>query len=113
MRLKGGWAKDRDETMGSREARAAVAIAAALYVVGAALIATAVLLPEVSSPAGAAAVAAAALLTAAGLLIAFFRRRGGIGLACAADLWGIVLIALLCASTGGASSPFGLIYFRS
>ncbi len=100
-----------EETMGSREARAAVAIAAALYVVGAALIATAVLLPEVSSPAGAAAVAAAALLTAGGLLIAFFRRRGGIGLACAADLWGIVLIAVLCASTGGASSPFGLIYF--
>lgn len=112
MPLTGARATEHvEETTGSREARVAVAIAAALYVVGAALIATAVLLPDVSSPAGAAGVAAAALLTAAGLLIAFSRRRGGIGLACAADLWGVVLIAVLCASTGGASSPFGLIYF--
>ncbi len=100
-----------EETAGSREARAAIAIAAALYVVGATLIATAPLLPHVGAPAGAAAVAAAALLTAAGLLIAFSRGFGGLELACAADLWGIVLIAVLCASTGGASSPFGLIYF--
>ncbi len=95
----------------SREARAAIAIAAALYVVGAALIATTALLPHVSSPAGAAGVAAVALLTAAALLVAFVNHRGGLGLAYLADLWGIVLIALLCASTGGASSPFGLIYF--
>jgi hypothetical protein len=100
-----------EETTGSREARAAIAIAAALYIVGAALIATAPLLPDVGSPAGAAAVAAVALLTAGGLLAAFSRRRGGFGLACAADLWGVVLIAVLCASTGGAASPFGLIYF--
>jgi serine phosphatase RsbU (regulator of sigma subunit) len=51
------------------------------------------------------------LLTAGGLLIAFVRRQGGLGLAWAADLWGVVLIALLCAATGGANSPFGLIYF--
>jgi len=100
-----------EETTGAREARAAIVIAAALYTVGALLIATAPLLPHVSSPLGAAAVAAAALLTAGGLLIAFSRRLGGLGLACAADLWGVVLIALLCASTGGAVSPFGLIYF--
>src|SRR5271165_2410679 len=88
-----------------REARAAVGIAAGLYVVGAALIATSPLLPHVSSAAGAAAVAAAALLTAVGLLIAVARRRAGLTLAFLADLWGVVLIAVLCASTGGASSP--------
>jgi Stage II sporulation protein E (SpoIIE)/GAF domain len=32
-------------------------------------------------------------------------------LAWVADLWGVVLIAFLCASTGGATSPFALIYF--
>jgi hypothetical protein len=100
-----------EETTASREARVAIAIAAALYIVGAALIATSPLLPHVSSPVGAAAVAVVALLTAAGLLIAVARRRGGLGLACIADLWGVVLIAVLCASTGGAASPFGLIYF--
>jgi serine phosphatase RsbU (regulator of sigma subunit) len=100
-----------EEATSYREARAAVGIAAALYVVGAALTATAALLPHVDSSTGVVAVAASALLTAGALLIAFVRRRGGLGLACAADLWGVVLIGLLCASTGGASSPFGLIYF--
>jgi serine phosphatase RsbU (regulator of sigma subunit) len=111
MPLAGELTSRQPETTGAREARAAIAIAAALYVMGAALIATAPLLPHVGSPAGAAAVAVAALLTAAGLLIAFSQRRGGLELAFAADLWGIVLIGVLCASTGGASSPFGLIYF--
>lgn len=100
-----------EEATSYREARAAVGIAAALYVVGAALTATAALLPHVDSSTGVVAVAASALLTAGALLIAFVRRRGGLGLACAADLWGVVLIAGLCAATGGASSPFGLIYF--
>jgi serine phosphatase RsbU (regulator of sigma subunit) len=95
----------------AREAHAAVGIAAALYVVGAVLIATTVLLPHVDSATGAAAVAVAALLTAGVLVIAFVRWRGGLGLACVADLWGIVLISGLCAATGGASSPFALIYF--
>ena len=94
-----------------REARAAVGIAAGLYVVGAALIATSALLPHVSSAADVVAIAAAALLTACGLLVAVARGRGGLTLAFLADLWGVVLIALLCAATGGASSPFGLIYF--
>ena len=78
---------------------------------GAALCATAVLLPHVSSATGVAAVAATASATAAGLLVAFYRHRGGLRLAFFADLWGIVLIAVLCASTGGTDSPFGLIYF--
>ena len=100
-----------EEQAGAREARGAIGIAAALYVVGAALTATAVLLPNVSSPAGVVAVAGAAVLTAGGLLAAYVGRRASLTLAFAADLWGIVLIAVLCASTGGASSPFGLIYF--
>jgi hypothetical protein len=99
-----------DEAPTEREARAAVGIAAGLYVVGAALTATSTLLPHVSSPAGVVAVAVGALTTAAGLLIAFGRRRGGLGLAYAADVWGVVLIAFLCAATGGANSPFQLIY---
>jgi len=99
------------ESTSDREANAAVGIAAALYVVGAALIGTAALLPHVSAAVDVVAIALAALLTAGGLLIAFTRRRGGLRLAWVADLWGVVLIALLCAATGGASSPFGLIYF--
>jgi GAF domain-containing protein len=100
-----------DEDLSAREARAAIGIAAALYVVGAALVATAALLPNVSSPVGVVAIALAALLTAGGLLMAFARHRGGLLLAYVADLWGVLLIALLCAATGGAGSPFGLIYF--
>ncbi len=99
-----------EESVTPGEARAAIAIAAGLYVVGAALTATAALLPHVSSPAGVAAVGVAALVTAAGLMIAFVLRVGGLGVAFAADLWGVLLIAVLCASAGGASSPFGLIY---
>jgi MFS family permease len=93
------------------EARAAVMSAAALYVVGASLIATSVWLPDVGSPAGAAAVAVAALITAAGLIAAVASGHGGLMLAWWADMWGIVLIGLLCAATGGPSSPFALIYF--
>ena len=100
-----------EETTSHREARFAIAIAAGLYVVGAALTATAALLPHVSSPTGVVAIALAALLTAGGLMIAFVRRRGGLGLSYLADLWGVVLIALLCAASGGPSSPFALIYF--
>src|ERR1700720_4564386 len=56
-----------------REGRAAAASAAGLYAVGAALTASAALLPHVSSPAGVGAVAAAAVLTAGGLTLAFAR----------------------------------------
>jgi Stage II sporulation protein E (SpoIIE)/GAF domain len=104
-------ATNAEEGIRRREARAAVAFAAALYVVGAALTATATLLPHVSSPTGVVAIAVTALLTAGGLMFVFFRGSGGLVLAFVADLWGVVLIALLCAATGGVSSPFALIYF--
>jgi serine phosphatase RsbU (regulator of sigma subunit) len=109
--VTGGPAAKYLEGSSAGEARAAVGIAAALYVVGALLIATTPLLPHVGSAIGAAAVAVTALLTAAVLVIAYVRWWGGLGLACVADLWGIVLISALCASTGGAGSPFALIYF--
>jgi Stage II sporulation protein E (SpoIIE)/GAF domain len=94
-----------------REARMALASAAGLYFVGATLTATSVLLPHVSSPAGVVAIAVTAYLTAAALIVAYVRKRRGLTLAWLADLWGVVLVALLCAATGAASSPFGLIYF--
>jgi serine phosphatase RsbU (regulator of sigma subunit) len=94
-----------------REARIALASAAGLYVVGGTLTATSVLLPHVSSAAGVVTVGVTAYLTAAVLMLAFVRKRRGLTLAWAADLWGVALVAVLCASTGGASSPFGLIYF--
>jgi hypothetical protein len=93
------------------EGRTAVIIAAALYLCGAALTATAVMDPRVSSPAGVVAVAAVACVTAAALHLAARRRHIGLTLALIADLWGILLIALLCAATGGAYSPFALLYF--
>jgi hypothetical protein len=93
------------------ETRLAVASAAGLYVIGGSLIATSFLLPEVSSPAGAAAVAGDAMLTALALLWFLSRGRSSLGLAWAADLWGIAIIVVLCASTGGAESPFALLYF--
>jgi Stage II sporulation protein E (SpoIIE)/GAF domain len=93
------------------EAYVAVASAAALYVIGATLIATAFLLPHVSSPAGCVAVAVTAYLTAAALMLAFARRRVSLMLAWVADMWGIVVITFLCAASGGASSPFALLYF--
>jgi serine phosphatase RsbU (regulator of sigma subunit) len=98
-------------TPGEREAAAAVAIAGGLYFVGALLCVTALLLPHVGSAAGVAGVAFDALLTAALLFYAAERAWGGLRLAFIADLWGVVLIAVLCASGGGASSPFALIYF--
>jgi serine phosphatase RsbU (regulator of sigma subunit) len=100
-----------DEPASVREARAAVAIAAGLYLVGALLTATALLLPDVGFPAGIIGVAIDALLTAVLLLYAARHGWGGLGLAFVADLWGIVLIGVLCASGGGAGSPFALIYF--
>jgi hypothetical protein len=99
------------EVMSRSEAYVAVASAAALYAIGATLIATAFLLPHVSSPAGCIAVAATAYVTAGALMLAYARQRVGLWLAWAADMWGIVLIGFLCAASGGASSPFQLLYF--
>jgi serine phosphatase RsbU (regulator of sigma subunit) len=108
----GEWpAEPAPEPRSYREAHAAIAFAAELYLIGAALCATAALLPEVSSPAAVVAVAVTAVITAGVLMIAFFRRSGSLLISCVADLWGVVLIAILCASTGGASSPFALLYF--
>jgi Stage II sporulation protein E (SpoIIE)/GAF domain len=101
----------REESASEREARAAVAIAGGLYFVGALLCASAALLPHVSSPAGVIGVGCDALLTSALLLVAASRGWGGLGLACIAELWGVVVIAVLCASSGGPDSPFALIYF--
>jgi hypothetical protein len=100
-----------DGATGRGETAVAVISAAGLYVVGAALIATAAWLPHVSSAAALIAVAVTALLTAAGLLAATSRRHASLVLACVADLWGIVLIVVLCAASDGAKSPFALIYF--
>ena len=88
-----------------------MASAAGLYVIGGSLIATSFLLPEVTSPAGAAAVAGDAMLTAIALIWFLSRGRASLELAWAAELWGIVIIVVLCASTGGAQSPFALLYF--
>jgi serine phosphatase RsbU (regulator of sigma subunit) len=92
------------------EVRAALLTCAGLYVVGGMLCATAALLPHVRAPAAIVAVAINAFLVAAGLVYAAERERGGLPLAFVADLWGVVLIAVLCAAGGGASSPFALIY---
>lgn len=106
-----GWVgTELDRSMPREEARVAVASAAVLYLIGAALIATTPLLPHVGSPAGAAAVGVCALLAAA-VLWRQVRRDRGLMLAWAAEAAGVVLILLLCASTGGAGSPFSLLYF--
>jgi serine phosphatase RsbU (regulator of sigma subunit) len=93
------------------EERIALASCAALYFVGGSLTFTSPLLPHVSSPNGVLAIALTAYATAAGLLLALRSDRGGLLLAWVADLWGVVLITLLCAATGAATSPFALIYF--
>ena len=100
-----------EEPADRREARAAVATAGGLYIVGALLCASAALLPHVNSPAGVTAVGIDAFLTGIVLLVAASRGWGGLGLACFAELWGVLVIAVLCASSGGPDSPFALIYF--
>ncbi len=100
-----------EERANRREARFALATAGGLYFVGGLLCATAALLPHVGAPAGVIAVALEALLVAGLLLLAARRGWGGLGLAYAVDLWGVLVIAVLCASSGGAESPFALIYF--
>ncbi|HTQ68337.1 MAG TPA: PP2C family protein-serine/threonine phosphatase [Solirubrobacteraceae bacterium] len=93
-----------------REANWAVGVAAGLYLVGGLLCATGALLPELRAPAAIAAVGVVAVTTAALLFEVWHHERGTLTLAFVADLWGIVLIATLCAGSSGASSPFALIY---
>jgi hypothetical protein len=103
--------RDAEDPLSGREVRAAILAAAGLYAVGGALCATALLLPHVRAPAAIAAVGINAYIVAATLVLAAQRKRGGLELAFVADLWGVVLIAVLCAGSNGASSPFALIYF--
>lgn len=98
------------ETLDAQEVRAALLSEAGLYVVGGLLCSTALLIPHVRAPAAIAAVGVDAILVAVALLLLVRRGGGGLGLVYAGELWGVVLIAVLCASGGGASSPFALIY---
>jgi hypothetical protein len=104
-------ARSAHATTSRREAYVAVASAAVLYVIGGTLIATAFFLPHLSSPVGCAVVAATAYATAGVLMLAYARRHVSLTLAWVADMWGVVVIAFLCAASGGASSPFALLYF--
>jgi hypothetical protein len=100
----------REPALSGREVRAAILAEAGLYVVGGLLCATAVLIPHVRAPEAVAAVAVNAMMVAAALVFAARRGRGGLTLAFAGALWGVVLVGVLCAAAGGASSPFALIY---
>jgi serine phosphatase RsbU (regulator of sigma subunit) len=100
----------RRPALSRREVLAAIHAEAGLYVVGGLLCATALLIPHVRAPVAVAAVGINALMVAAGLMVAAQRERGGLALAFAGDLWGVALVAVLCASAGGAGSPFALIY---
>jgi hypothetical protein len=100
----------RQPALSRREVRAAIHAEAGLYVVGGLLCSTALLIPHVRAPEAVAAVGITALIVAAALFVAAQKERGGLTLAFAGDLWGVVLVAILCASAGGASSPFALIY---
>ena len=93
-----------------REANWAVAVAGGLYFVGALLCATGALLPELRAPFAIGAVGVLALSTSGLLLLVWHRGRGTLTIAYLADLWGVVLIATLCAGSSGTSSPFALIY---
>jgi hypothetical protein len=100
----------RQPALNRVEVRAAILAEAGLYVVGALLCSTALLLPHVRAPEAVAAVAVTALFVAAALTVAALRDRANLTLAFVGDLWGVVLIVVLCASAGGANSPFALIY---
>ncbi len=102
--------RGRRPALNRREVRAAIHAEAGLYVVGGLLCSTALLIPHVRAPEAVAAVGVTALAVAAALFVAAQREYGGLTLAFAGDLWGVVLVAVLCASAGGASSPFALIY---
>jgi len=99
------------EPLDQRELRWAILAEAGLYAIGGALCATTLLLPEVRAPAAIAAVGVNAYIVATALVLTARRERGDLWLAFAGELWGIVLIAVLCAGSSGASSPFALLYF--
>jgi serine phosphatase RsbU (regulator of sigma subunit) len=98
------------QPLSGRELRAAILSCAGLYAIGGLLCSTALLIPHVRAPAAIAAVGVDAIIVAVALVLAANRERAGLTLAFVADLWGVVLIGVLCAGAGGASSPFALIY---
>jgi serine phosphatase RsbU (regulator of sigma subunit) len=98
------------QPLSGRELRAAIVSCAGLYAIGGLLCSTALLIPNVRAPAAIAAVGVDAIVIAIALVLAANRERAGLTLAFVADLWGVVLIGILCAGAGGASSPFALIY---
>jgi GAF domain-containing protein len=108
--LDDGWLRRPWEPPNDDEVLAANASAAGLYLAGAALCATGSLLPHLESLAGITAVGVVAVITAIGLLLAARARRGGLGLALTVELWGVFLIAVAVASTGGTSSPLAVMY---
>ncbi len=85
-------------------------MAGGLYLVGALLCATGALLPELRAPFAIGAVGFVALFTSGLLLLLWHQGRGTLLIAYLADLWGVVLIATLCAGSSGTGSPFALIY---
>ena len=102
--------RKRWEMPSEPEVGAANLAAAGLYLAGSALTATSPLLPQVDSPGWVTFVGVSALVTATALLLVSRAGRGGLKLAFAADLWGTVLIIVLCAASGGARSPFAILY---
>ncbi|MEA2140895.1 MAG: hypothetical protein QOC91_994, partial [Solirubrobacteraceae bacterium] len=100
----------RRGALSRREVLAAIHAEAGLYLVGGLLCSTALLIPHVRAPEAVAAVGVNALIVAAALFVAAQKELVGLTLAFVGDLWGVVLVAILCASAGGASSPFALIY---
>jgi serine phosphatase RsbU (regulator of sigma subunit) len=98
------------QPLSGREVRAAILSCAGLYAIGGLLCSTALLIPYVRAPAAIAAVGVDAIAVAAALVLTAYRDRANLTLAFIADLWGVLLIGVLCAGAGGASSPFALIY---
>jgi Stage II sporulation protein E (SpoIIE) len=86
------------------------ASAAALYLAGGGLCATAPLLPHLASLAGVTAVGVSAVLVATALLALVRAGRGDLTLSWAVELAGVLLIAVVCASSGGAGSPYAVMY---
>ncbi|HTA36512.1 MAG TPA: hypothetical protein VK761_07335, partial [Solirubrobacteraceae bacterium] len=98
------------QPLSEREVRAAILSCAGLYAIGGLLCSTALLIPHVRAPAAIAAVGVDAIVVAAALVLAANREHVNLTLAFVADLWGVLLITVLCAGGGGAASPFALIF---
>ena len=100
----------RSPALSKREVRAAIHAEAGLYVLGGLLCSTALLIPHVRAPEAVAAVASSRCSSPRACSLPPSANGAAWSWRSSADLWGVVLIAVLCASAGGASSPFALIY---